>query len=63
MRPQLAPGKSLGKPPKVHYGSEFAPVAECGRSNNHLLMSTKWSVVDCADCVRVFGAKHDKPCR
>lgn len=59
MRAELAPGKSLGKPPKVHYGHNFAL---CGRLGVRLI-TAKWSVVDCASCIRVQHARHDKPSR
>jgi hypothetical protein len=61
MRPQLAPGKSLGNPPKVHYGNSFAL---CGRiSKTPMLICDRWSVVDCKNCIRTQHARHDKPCR
>lgn len=60
MRPRLAPGKKMPKPPKVHYGQNFAL---CGREGVGLLIADKWSVVDCAACLRVMHARHDKPSR
>lgn len=60
MKHLLAPGKSLGKPPKVHYGMY---AALCGKRGRGLLLAEKWTVVDCAACLRVQHARHDKPCR
>jgi hypothetical protein len=39
----------------------------CGRQSGinavALSFSADWSNVNCAACIRVMGARHDKPCR
>lgn len=59
-REVIAPGKSLGQSRRVHHGVSF-PL--CGNKGVGLMLSDKWTVVDCGACLHVMHARHDKPNR